>query len=78
MKKIVYLLILFSAVIFLIPACSDSNKQVAKNVNIQGKEFQDKLIDANKMYASQLLAQLLQSTTVACQKLTEKIDGIGF
>jgi beta-catenin-like protein 1 len=34
--------------------------------------------DANKMYASQLLAQLLQSTTVACQKLTEKIDGIGF
>lgn len=50
MKKIVYLLILFSAVIFLIPACSDSNKQVSKNVNIQGKEFQDKLIDANKMY----------------------------
>ncbi|MFH4977245.1 hypothetical protein AB6A40_003954 [Gnathostoma spinigerum] len=33
-------------------------------------------LDANKMFASELLAQLLQSTETARKKLTEKVDGI--
>src|SRR5689334_7219387 len=31
-------------------ACKDQHKQTAKNTNIQSKEFQNKLIEANKMY----------------------------
>ena len=34
-------------------ACHDKHKQTAKNVNVQSKEFQDKLIEANKMYVRQ-------------------------
>jgi FKBP-type peptidyl-prolyl cis-trans isomerase FkpA len=34
-------------------ACKDQHKQTTKNVNIQSKEFQDKLIEANKMYVRQ-------------------------
>lgn len=38
---------------FLLLACGDSQKKSAQNINIQSKEFQDKLIDANKMYVKQ-------------------------
>ena len=34
----------------LFQACGDSNKKVTKNTNIQSKAFQDRLIEANKMY----------------------------
>jgi FKBP-type peptidyl-prolyl cis-trans isomerase FkpA len=41
-------LLLFTAGLF--QACGDSHKKTTKNVNIQSKAFQDKLIEANKMY----------------------------
>lgn len=34
-------------------SCKDQHKQATKNINIQSKEFQDKLIEANKMYVTQ-------------------------
>lgn len=34
-------------------ACQDRHKQTAKNVNIESKEFQDRLVEANKMYVQQ-------------------------
>lgn len=40
----------FLSLLFLFQACGDSQKRTTKNTNIQGKEFQDKLIEANKMY----------------------------
>ena len=33
-----------------ISSCSDGHKKTTKKTNIQSKEFQDKLIEANKMY----------------------------
>ena len=41
---------LFLSLVFFLPSCSDNHKKTTKNTNIQGKEFQDKLIEANKMY----------------------------
>lgn len=43
--------LLIGASLFL--ACGDSQKKSTQNINIQSKEFQDKLIDANKMYVKQ-------------------------
>ena len=45
----------FNSIIILISivvasSCGDTHKRTAKNTNIQSKEFQDKLVDANKMY----------------------------
>jgi FKBP-type peptidyl-prolyl cis-trans isomerase FkpA len=37
----------------LLCACGDSQKKTSQKVNIQSKEFQDKLIDVNKMYVKQ-------------------------
>lgn len=37
----------------LLCACGDSQKKSAQEVNIKSKEFQDKLIDVNKMYVKQ-------------------------
>ncbi len=34
-------------------SCSDGHKKTTKNTNLQSKEFQDKLIVANKMYVKQ-------------------------
>ena len=31
-------------------SCGDNHKKTTKNTNLQSKEFQDKLIEANKMY----------------------------
>jgi FKBP-type peptidyl-prolyl cis-trans isomerase len=31
-------------------SCGDTQKKTTKNTNIQSKEFQDKLVEANKMY----------------------------
>lgn len=45
MKKVVPFLFAI-----LLISCGDNHKKTTKNVNIQGKEFQDKLIEANKMY----------------------------
>jgi FKBP-type peptidyl-prolyl cis-trans isomerase FkpA len=46
--RTVNLFVLFIAI--MLNACGDGHKKTAKNTNIQGKEFQDKLIEANKMY----------------------------
>lgn len=43
---------LFSIFLFL-DACGDGHRQTSKQVNINSKEFQDKLIEANKMYVKQ-------------------------
>ncbi|MGQ0829093.1 MAG: FKBP-type peptidyl-prolyl cis-trans isomerase [Bacteroidota bacterium] len=45
--KTIYFFFLFSVFLF---SCGDNHKKTTKNTNIQGKEFQDKLIEANKMY----------------------------
>jgi FKBP-type peptidyl-prolyl cis-trans isomerase FkpA len=42
------LIILFVAIAYL--SCGDGHKKTSKNTNFQSKEFQDKLIEANKMY----------------------------
>lgn len=34
-------------------SCSDRHNKITKNTNIQSKEFQDKLINANRMYVKQ-------------------------
>lgn len=41
---------LFLPLAFILHSCSDNHKKTTKNTNIQSKEFQDKLIEANKMY----------------------------
>jgi FKBP-type peptidyl-prolyl cis-trans isomerase FkpA len=51
MKKIHYLIGLCLCISMF--ACKQSTTQTTKHVNIQGKEFQDKLIEANKMYVKQ-------------------------
>lgn len=38
---------------FTIQSCGNSQKKNAKNTNIHSKEFQDKLVEANKMYVKQ-------------------------
>lgn len=43
----------FLLFLFVIYSCGDSHRKTAKNTNIQGKEFQNKLIEANKMYVKQ-------------------------
>ncbi|MFY9309890.1 MAG: FKBP-type peptidyl-prolyl cis-trans isomerase [Bacteroidia bacterium] len=40
-------------VMVFLASCGDSHKKNAKNTNIQSKEFQDKLVEANKMYVKQ-------------------------
>jgi len=35
---------------FLLSSCGDNHKKTTRNTSIQGKEFQNKLIEANKMY----------------------------
>ena len=42
--------ILFFFGLILCISCSNGHRQSSQNVNIQSKEFQNKLIDANKMY----------------------------
>ncbi|HET6228197.1 MAG TPA: FKBP-type peptidyl-prolyl cis-trans isomerase, partial [Bacteroidia bacterium] len=39
--------------VLLLLACKENTKQTSKQVNIQSKEFQDRLIEANKMYVKQ-------------------------
>ncbi len=36
--------------IIILQSCGDSQKTTSKNTNIQSKSFQDKLVEANKMY----------------------------
>ncbi len=43
--KVIYFLILISCI-----SCGDTQKKTSKNVNMQSREFQNKLIDANKIY----------------------------
>jgi FKBP-type peptidyl-prolyl cis-trans isomerase FkpA len=43
-------LFLFIAILVTGVACKDQHKQSVQHTNIQSKEFQDKLIEANKMY----------------------------
>jgi FKBP-type peptidyl-prolyl cis-trans isomerase FkpA len=51
MKRIHYLTgICVVAILF---SCKQNTKQTSKQVNLQSKEFQDKLIEANKMYVRQ-------------------------
>ncbi len=42
--------IFFFSIIALLSSCGDNHKKTTKNTNLQGKEFQDKLVEANKMY----------------------------
>jgi FKBP-type peptidyl-prolyl cis-trans isomerase FkpA len=49
MFRSIYLIITSFFCILLFQSCGDSHKKATK-MNIQSKEFQDKLIDANKMY----------------------------
>ena len=44
-------LILLVAVMF--QACGDAHKKTSKQTNIYSKDFQDKLVEANKMYVKQ-------------------------
>ncbi|HET8963166.1 MAG TPA: FKBP-type peptidyl-prolyl cis-trans isomerase [Chitinophagales bacterium] len=46
-------IVILGGLMMLIVACKDQHKQTTKNINIQSKEFQDKLIEANKMYVRQ-------------------------
>ena len=43
--------LLFSVFLFL--SCNDGHKKTTKNTNLQSKDFQDKLIVANKVYVKQ-------------------------
>lgn len=36
--------------VFCFPACGDAHKKTAKQPDIYGKDFQNKLVEANKMY----------------------------
>jgi FKBP-type peptidyl-prolyl cis-trans isomerase FkpA len=47
MKAVFFFL---SLSIFFTISCGDNHKSTTKQTNIQSKEFQDKLVDANKMY----------------------------
>ncbi|HRG37889.1 MAG TPA: FKBP-type peptidyl-prolyl cis-trans isomerase [Bacteroidia bacterium] len=51
MKAIHYLIALFIAMSAI--SCKQSAQQPSKNVNIKSTEFQNKLIEANKMYVKQ-------------------------
>jgi FKBP-type peptidyl-prolyl cis-trans isomerase len=44
--------LIFSSLILIavLSSCGDNHKKTTKHTNIQSKEFQDKLIEANKMY----------------------------
>lgn len=44
------LVIILAGVLQLFSACGDNNKSVTKKTDIQSKAFQDKLVEANKMY----------------------------
>lgn len=51
MKGVYYLI--GAVFIFSLFACNDNANQTHKEVNIKSKEFQDKLIEANKIYVKQ-------------------------
>lgn len=52
MKRFIHIVIL-GMILFCMACREDDNKQETKKVNIQSKEFQDKLVEANKIYVRQ-------------------------
>lgn len=44
---------LFIIALFVSISCSNNHKSVPKSINYQSKDFQDKLVNANKMYVRQ-------------------------
>jgi FKBP-type peptidyl-prolyl cis-trans isomerase FkpA len=44
---------MFFFIIVALSSCGNSHKKSVQNTNIQSKDFQDKLIEANKMYVRQ-------------------------
>lgn len=46
-----FLFLLMTSALF--QACGDAHKKTAKQTNIYSKDFQDKLVEANKMYVKQ-------------------------
>jgi FKBP-type peptidyl-prolyl cis-trans isomerase FkpA len=53
----------FLCIVFLASACGDSHKSTSKQTNIQSKEFQDKLVEANKMYVKKESDEIDQYVT---------------
>ncbi len=59
-------------------SCSDGHKKTTKNTNIQGKEFQDKLINANKMYVRQESDEIDQYIAHRGWKMTTTGTGLRY
>lgn len=47
------LIVALGLLLFTVAGCGDSHKKATQSTNIQSHEFQDKLIEANKMYVRQ-------------------------
>lgn len=62
----------------LAQSCGDSHIKTAGNTNIQSKEFQDKLIDANKMYVKQESDEIDQYVKHRGWKMTTTGTGLRY
>lgn len=59
-------------------SCGDAHKKTTKNTNLQSKEFQDKLINANKMYVRKESDEIDQYITHRGWKMTMTGTGLRY
>jgi FKBP-type peptidyl-prolyl cis-trans isomerase FkpA len=59
-------------------SCGDNHKSTSKQTNIQSKEFQDKLVDANKMYVKKESDEIDQYAAHRGWKMTTTGTGLRY
>ncbi len=73
------LLLVISVIsVILFNSCGDGHKKTTKNTNLHSKEFQDKLITANKMYVQQESDEIDQYIKHRGWKMTETGTGLRY
>lgn len=64
--------------VFSIQSCGDGHKKTTKNTNLHSKEFQTKLIEANKMYVKQESDEIDQYVKHRSWKMTTTGTGLRY
>lgn len=75
-KVVAWFIFLFAIAVF--QSCGDGHKKTTKNTNMQSKEFQDKLINANKMYVNQESDEIDQYVKHRGWKMTTTGTGLRY
>ncbi len=69
---------LFFCLLIGVVACKDQHKQTTQRTNIESKEFQDKLIEANKMYVKRESDEIDQYVAHKGWKMTTTGTGLRY